>query len=148
MLSISLRGTQVIMSSTYRQKNISENKRTNTPLPRAYGLPKLHKQKCPFRPVIPTLGSPLYEISKRLFEILKKCVYKTESYIKNIYEFINKVKKIKIPKTHRIISLDVKSLYLNIRKRLVIKALEKIPSNKQKNNSLFLHNNRSYRAFI
>ena len=35
------------------------------------------------------------------------------------------MKKIKIPKTHRIISLDVKSLYTNVGKRMVIKALEK-----------------------
>ena len=39
---------------------------TNTSLPRANGLPKVHKQNYACRPVISTVGSPLYDIAKRL----------------------------------------------------------------------------------
>ena len=35
---------------------------THTFFPKAYGLAKIHKQNCPFRPVISTVASPLYTL--------------------------------------------------------------------------------------
>lgn len=37
--------------------------------PRAYGLPKVHKDGCPLRPIVSFVGSPTYNLSKLLVEI-------------------------------------------------------------------------------
>lgn len=48
----------------------SKLSKSNPIAARIYGLPKLHKQNIPFRPVVSCIGSPTYEISKLLHEIL------------------------------------------------------------------------------
>ena len=98
---------------------------TDTSLPKAYGLVKIHKQNRPCRPVISTVGSPLYNLAQILYEELSICFNKPKSHVRNSYDFINKVKNKKIPGNFRIISLDVKSLYTNVGKKRVIDALEK-----------------------
>ena len=45
--------------------------------------------------------------------------------IKNSYDFIDKIKDIKIPEDHILISLDVTSLYTNVGERLFIESIEK-----------------------
>ena len=98
---------------------------TNTSLLRAYDLPKVHKQNYACRPVIPTVGSPMYDISKRLYNVLSNCIDRPKSHVRNSYEFISKLKNIKIPRNYRVIILDVQSLFTNVGKKLVIQALEK-----------------------
>ena len=82
----------------------------------AYGLAKIHKQNCSFRPVTSVIGSPTYFLAQFLYKTLSEFLEKRKSYVKNSFEFIRKIKNEKIPKNHRIISLDVKSLYTNVGK--------------------------------
>ena len=42
--------------------------------PKYYGLPKIHKQGTPLRPIISTRGSVSYETAKELAKILKPLV--------------------------------------------------------------------------
>ena len=46
-------------------------KPTGTQTPRFYGLPKIHKEGTPMRPIVSYTGTPLYEISKFIANILK-----------------------------------------------------------------------------
>lgn len=39
-------------------------------IPKAYGLPKVHKELAPMRPMVSYIGSPLYNLSKYYAEIL------------------------------------------------------------------------------
>ena len=98
---------------------------TDTSLPRAYGLAKIHKQNCPFRPVISAEGSPTYFLAQFLYIISSECPGKPKFHVKNSFEFIKKIKNKSISKNHRVISLDVKSLYTNVGKQRFIQALEK-----------------------
>jgi len=41
-------------------------------LPRAYGLPKIHKKDCPLRIIISSINSPLYSLAAFLHDILYK----------------------------------------------------------------------------
>lgn len=97
----------------------------NGVFPRIYGLPKIHKQNFPLRPIVTYIGSPLYNMSKFFADVLSNIVGKSEYHIRNSNEFLTKIKDITIPKDHSIISLDVTSLFTNISSKLVKKCIDK-----------------------
>ncbi len=51
--------------------------------PKIYGLPKLHKPGILLRPIVSTINSPLYNISKYLTSSLMNIVGKGTSFIKD-----------------------------------------------------------------
>ena len=95
-------------------------------LARIYGLPKVHKLGYPLRPAVSSINSPItYFLSKQFNIALKNSIAKPASYIKNSYNFIDKIKHIEIPEDHILISLDVTSLYTNVGEKLVIESTKK-----------------------
>jgi len=50
-------------------------------IPRIYGLPKMHKKGVPLRPIVNTIGSPTYELTKYVSKILRPLVGNTDSFI-------------------------------------------------------------------
>ncbi|XP_071628256.1 uncharacterized protein [Temnothorax longispinosus] len=97
---------------------------TNGNLPRSYGLPKIHKIGSPLRIIVSTLGSPLYNIASRLQNILEKSVPKPESYVKDGWSFVELIRGVRVGDGDVLISLDVTSLFTNVPKDLVLKAIE------------------------
>ncbi|XP_043467539.1 protein dopey homolog PFC0245c-like [Leptopilina heterotoma] len=87
---------------------------TNTNIAKLYGLPKIHKINVPLRPVVSTVNSPTYFLSKHLFDLLDKSINKPKSYIQNSSDFIKKITQFTIPTDHTLISLDVSSLFTNV----------------------------------
>jgi len=83
-------------------------------LPRAYGLPKIHKQNCPFRIIVSSINSPLYMIAQFLHNILKKSLVNPDSYITNSHELVNKLKGFQLDSDYNLGSLDVVSLFTNV----------------------------------
>jgi len=63
-------------------------------IPRIYGLPKIHKNGIPLRPIANTIGSPTYQLVKFLAKTLKPLVGHTFSYIKDSSHFVNGIKNI------------------------------------------------------
>ena len=61
----SLKNRNIIDQSLYYKL-----KPTDSPAPRFYGLPKIHKQGIPIRPIVSYTGTPLYKISKHVANIL------------------------------------------------------------------------------
>ena len=45
-------------------------KPTDSPAPRFYGLPKIHKPEIPIRPIVSYTGTPLYKLSRYIASIL------------------------------------------------------------------------------
>jgi hypothetical protein len=66
----------------------------NPIIPRIYGLPKIHKNGVPLRPIVNTIGSPTYQLVKFLAKTLKPLVGHTFSYIKDSSHFVNGIKNI------------------------------------------------------
>ncbi|XP_011859249.1 PREDICTED: uncharacterized protein LOC105556755 [Vollenhovia emeryi] len=110
----------IIDTQTYRSLNC-----TNGNLPRCYGLPKIHKNGYPLRIIVSTLGSPLYNIARFLHDILHHSVHKPMSHVKDSWSFVQKISNTTIRPDELLVSLDVTSLFTNIPKELVIKAIEK-----------------------
>ena len=92
---------------------------------KAYGLIKIHKIGFPVRPIIPTVNSPTYNVSKLLAKFLQNNLKPPASHIDNSLQLKEKIKGIQIPHDYDIISLDVVSLFTNVPEYLVCKAIER-----------------------
>ncbi|XP_058827991.1 uncharacterized protein LOC131687913 [Topomyia yanbarensis] len=88
--------------------------------PRIYGQPKAHKPELPLRLVVPGMTSPSYELSKYICKIYQASI-STKYNISDSRSFCQFINTITIPPNHRMISLDVVSLFTNIPKDLVIR---------------------------
>ncbi|RLU15076.1 hypothetical protein DMN91_012963 [Ooceraea biroi] len=110
----------LIDEHTHRWLNASHSN-----IARCYGLPKIHKTGYPLRVIVSAIGSPSYNLATFFHEILVKSINRPNSYVGNGWTFIDKVRNVAIDKCETMVSFDVVSLFTNIPKELVIKAIEK-----------------------
>ena len=61
-----------------------------------YGLPKVHKENTPLRPIVSSIGSVSYGVAKEVARIIKPLVGSTEHHVNNSKEFIEEIKKMKL----------------------------------------------------
>ena len=78
-----------------------------------YGLPKVHKQGAPIRPIISAVQTYNYKLAKYLDEILKPIV-DNEMMLTDTYDFVNKASNLNVTTDKRMVSFDVESLFTNI----------------------------------
>lgn len=119
-----------LVSQLYNQGYISKETRVklndlSAGYARIHGLPKLHKDGIPLRPVVDTINSPSYALNKFMNDILKKIIDGTKYNVKNSYEFKDFISTVQIPADHILVSLDVVSLYTNTDVSKVIDILKR-----------------------
>ena len=56
--------------------------------PKSYGLPNIHKQGTPLRPIVSSCGLVIYSVAKELSKILKPLVGKSSHHINSIQDFV------------------------------------------------------------
>ena len=66
---------------------------TGAVIPKFYGLPKVHKENTPLRPIVSSIGSVSYGVSKELTRIIKPLVGSTEHHVNNSKEFIEEIQE-------------------------------------------------------
>ena len=103
------------------------------PRPRKlYLLPKIHKdpgtwtvphQVPPGRPIVSDCGSESYRIAEYIDFYLNPLSQKHNSYIKDTYDFVDRLKTIEFPPGAMLFSIDVDALYTNIDTHLGLKAV-------------------------
>ena len=77
-----------------------------------YGLPKVHKQGYPVRPILSAIRTPTYNMSKFLIPLIDK--WATNEYtVKDTFNFVNEILNTE-NKNYTMVSFDIKSLYTNI----------------------------------
>jgi len=101
--------SKYITAQTHKYINSS-----NPILPRAYGLPKIHKKGHPLRIIISSSGSPLHKLASYLQKILQDSLPIASSHINNSRDLIQKLEKLYIPENYILVSLDVISLFTNV----------------------------------
>ena len=79
-----------------------------------YGLPKIHKEGSPIRPIISAIGTYTYNLAKHLDEIIKPILSKSSFMIKDTFDFVNTVSQTTINQENCIVSFDVSSLFTNV----------------------------------
>ena len=60
--------------------------------PKLYGLPKLHKPNTPMWPIVSFCGSPTYQLSKYLTNVLKPLTEESRHKLQSTENFIDAIK--------------------------------------------------------
>jgi len=99
----------------FTDAEIKALKVTNPGAPILRGLPKLHKNDVPIRPLVNFTPAPTYIVAKRLDSIIRNLVTLENSHsLKNSIDLVNKISTTKIQNNHRLASFDIVNLYTNI----------------------------------
>lgn len=130
-----------IVSDLYEKKRITAKQKyylfgEDPPQPRKfYLLPKIHKspevwtipnQVPPGRPIVSDCGSESYRIAAFIDSFLNPLSQKHDSYVKDTFDFVAKIKRIIVPPGGMLFTIDIDSLYTNIDTRLGLKAVQEI----------------------
>ena len=67
---------------------------TGSRAPKFYGLPKIHKQDTPLRPIVSSTGTVSYNTSKELARTLKPLMGKSQHHLQNTKDFIQQIKDV------------------------------------------------------
>jgi len=92
-------------------------------LPRAYGLPKIHKPDKSYRIIVSSIDSPLYSLANFLQDIITKNIPKTVSHIDNSFQLVKQLNEFTLESGFDLISLDAISLFTNIPVELAIESI-------------------------
>jgi len=94
-------------------------------LPRAYGLPKIHKINTPFRIIVSSVNTALYSLASFLQDIISNSLENTNSHIANSFDLYKSLSGKRILNSDVLISLDVTSLFTNVPLDLAIDSISK-----------------------
>ncbi|CAI2738282.1 unnamed protein product [Dicrocoelium dendriticum] len=89
-------------------------KAEDTNIARFYGLPKVHKDGVPLRPIVSLPGTPSYKLAKCMWKKLKHLIAGSEQSIINVEQFINKLRCVTIEEDEIMLSFDVTALFTSI----------------------------------
>lgn len=113
-------------NNEYISKKQARNlRRYNSVIAKMYGQVKIHKENDPLRPIVSSIQSPTYNLSKWYANVLKNVTGKTRRSIKNATEFKEKMENTRLPDDYMLVSLDVISLFTKIPNELVYLAIDK-----------------------
>ena len=74
--------------------------------PQIYGLPKIHKEGIPLRPIVSVIGSPTHRLARELVRILSPLEGTTDSHVKNSTDFVNRIGQLTIQESDIMASFD------------------------------------------
>ena len=94
--------------------------------PKFYGLPKVHKQGTPLRPIVSNIGAATYNTAKELSRILKPLVGRSRHHIQNNQDFLEDLKGIKLHPDEVMMSFDVKALFTSVPIEPALVIIEKL----------------------
>jgi len=120
----------LIIKKWFKKEYISKGEMLNlrssdSLLPKAYGLPKIHKENIPLRIIVSSVNTSLYPVAKFLSRIISEGVPCSKYQAKNSFELCNALSKINIPENYILASLDVVSLFTNVPLDLAIESVKK-----------------------
>jgi len=98
---------------------------SNPTLSKLYALPKTHKPGNKMRPIVSNINAPTYKIAKWLVKELKEVPNIKSMSVKNSFEFVDKIKDLRIESDETLVSFDVCSLFPSIPVEKAINVLER-----------------------
>ena len=78
-----------------------------------YGLPKIHKENCPARPILSAIGTYNYKLAKFIVPILQPLIV-GQYTVKDSFSFVSEITPFQEDGNLVMASFDVSSLFTNI----------------------------------
>jgi hypothetical protein len=91
--------------------------------PQLYDLPKIHRRDIPLRPIVSSINSPCYALTKFLHKILSPLIGNTSSFVKISEYFIKSIKDINLQNEDCLLSFDVVGLFTNVSMEEVLQVI-------------------------
>ncbi|XP_023028767.2 uncharacterized protein [Leptinotarsa decemlineata] len=79
--------------------------------PKLYGLPNVHKEGAPLRPIVSSVGSPVHQLAKHVAHVLQPHAEKVDSYVRNADHLIDILKTQTVSPDDILVSFDITSLF-------------------------------------
>ena len=89
--------------------------------PKFYGLPKVHKEGTPLRPIVSSIGAVTYSTAKELSRILNHI------HIHNNQDFMEHLKDIQLGPDEVMVSYNVRALFTSVPIQPALEVIEKLP---------------------
>jgi hypothetical protein len=87
----------------------------NPQAPKLKAKIKIHKPDAPIRPVINSIYAPTHKLAKYIHQKLHDLInLKYEYNIINTRHFADNIEKLKLKPDHKILTMDIKDLYVNL----------------------------------
>ena len=83
-------------------------------VPCIYGLPKVHKNSIPVRPIVSSIGSVCYNLARFVSDLLSPLVGKSPHHIQNSQDFVAQIKDLKLDEEEILTSYDVTALFTSV----------------------------------
>jgi hypothetical protein len=110
----------------FQPEEVKYLKVMNPSAPTLRGLPKIHKQDTPIRPLVNFTTAPTYKIAKKLDRLLRLYFeFNSNHSLKNSLELVEKTKDLEIKSHHTLASFDIVNLYTNIPIKQTLEIIEK-----------------------
>ncbi len=90
---------------------------------RFYGLPNVHKQGVPLRPIFSLKGTPMFGMTKWISRRLEGLIGDSQTSVKSPVDFTNLIRDLKFEDTDVMVSFDVISLFTSIPQDLGINTI-------------------------
>ena len=87
---------------------------------------KVHKPDFPLRPIVSSIGSATYKVSKHVSNILTTYAKQLPSYIQNTMHFMEELREEEITEEEIMVSFDVKSMFTSIPRKDALEAIREI----------------------
>ncbi|XP_076055184.1 uncharacterized protein LOC143033578 [Oratosquilla oratoria] len=100
-------------------------------IPKFYGLPKVHKEDVPLRPIIAFRGSPIYKLARDLAKRLRPLVESSEWMFSNSADFVKRLRGINMEEDDCMVSFDVKAMFALLPQDLLRQAAMSTVKNSQ-----------------
>ncbi|XP_063529636.1 uncharacterized protein LOC134740911 [Cydia strobilella] len=100
----------------------------NPTTPKIYGLPKIHKNDWPLRPIVSQIDSPTYKASRFLSGLLQPLTGKTSSFVRNSTHFVQLLEGVTLQEDELMVSFDVASLFTNVPVAETIEIIKRMAS--------------------
>lgn len=109
---------------------------SDSSLPKAYGLPKVHKEGNPFRLIVSSINTSLYSIAAYLQKILRESLPQPDSFVNNSFDLFINLSGKNLPGNMSLVSFDVTSLFTNVPINLAIEGIKNRWNHIQKNTKI------------
>ena len=106
--------TTLIKKSTLPEELCRKLSPTGSRSPRLYGLPKIHKEGVPLRPIAINNGAPTYKLSQHLAGLLEQLTGTSTHHVKYSSQFVHTLNSIRIQPGDLMVSFDIVSLFTNV----------------------------------